>query len=72
MFESVYLETTIFSFYHDGRQSTAVMAMREWTPKWWDTRRSRYRIATSTAVLAELDTGTRHEVYERYLVRAHA
>ncbi len=58
MIESVYIETTIFSFYHDRRLSPAVIAMHEWTRQWWDTRRHHYDVVTSTAVLAELDTGS--------------
>ena len=57
MNKSVYVETTVFSFYHDERTSTAVVAMREWTRQWWDAYRHDYDIATSTAVIAELDTG---------------
>ncbi len=34
--ESVYVETSIFSFYHDRRTSPAVIAMRDWTRQWWD------------------------------------
>ena len=58
MSESVYIETSIFSFYHDQRTAPAVIAMRDWTRQWWDSRRQRYEIVTSTAVLAELDTGS--------------
>lgn len=58
MVESVYIETSIFSFYHDRRQSPAVIAMRDWTRRWWDGHRQRYEVVTSTAVLAELDTGS--------------
>jgi len=57
MNKSVYVETTVFSFYHDERTSTAVVAMREWTREWWDAYRPGYDVATSTAVIAELDTG---------------
>jgi hypothetical protein len=56
--ESVYIETSIFSFYHDRRTSPAVIAMRDWTRRWWDDHRHRYGVLTSTAVLAELDTGS--------------
>jgi len=28
---TVYIETSVFSFYHDERDSAAVVAMREWT-----------------------------------------
>ncbi|MBM4048803.1 MAG: type II toxin-antitoxin system VapC family toxin [Planctomycetes bacterium] len=58
MAESVYVETTIFSFYHDGRPAPAIVAMRDWTRQWWDHHRHRYEVLTSTAVLAELDTGS--------------
>ena len=57
MMESVYIETTIFSFYHDDRTAPAAVAMRAWTRQWWDDHRDRYDVATSTAVIAELDTG---------------
>ena len=58
MVESVYIETSVFSFYHERRTSPAVIAMRDWTREWWDGRRDRYEVATSTAALAELDTGS--------------
>jgi len=54
----VYIETTIFSFYFEQRQSPAAVAMRDWTRQWWDGCRQRYEVLTSTAVLAELDTGS--------------
>jgi hypothetical protein len=57
MFESVYVETSVFSFYHDRRSSPSVTAMRDWTRRWWDGHRHRYSLVTSTAVLAELETG---------------
>lgn len=53
----MYLETSIFSFYHDRRESPPIVAMHEWTRAWWDRRRDSYEIATSTAVLAELSAG---------------
>jgi hypothetical protein len=54
---TVYLETSIFSFYHDERNSTEVAAMRQWTRNWWDRKRHEYELVTSTAVLIELDRG---------------
>ena len=57
MSESVYIETSIFSFYHDQRTAPAVIAMRDWTRQWWDSHRQGYEVITSTAVLAELETG---------------
>jgi predicted nucleic acid-binding protein len=58
MRESVYIETSIFSFYHDRRDTPAVIAMRDWTRQWWDSHRQNYEVVTSTAVLAELETGS--------------
>ena len=54
----VYLETTIFSFYHDERESHEVKSMRAWTRDWWDNYRSGYDLVTSVAVLAELSRGS--------------
>jgi hypothetical protein len=56
--ETVYIETSIFSFYHERRTSSAVIAMRDWTRQWWDGHRQKYRVMTSTAVLAELGVGS--------------
>jgi len=53
----VYIETTIFSFYHDDRTATPVVAMRQWTREWWDSRRADYTLVTSIPVLAELERG---------------
>ena len=58
MVDSVYIETSIFSFYHDRRTAAAIIAMREWTRQWWDDYRHNYDVVTSTAVLAELDSGS--------------
>ena len=58
MSESVYVETSIFSFYHDERTAPAIVAMREWTREWWENHRWQYDVVTSTAVLAELDRGS--------------
>ena len=52
-----YVETSVFSFYHDERTSPEVVAMRGWTRQWWDLHRDRYELVTSAAVLAELDRG---------------
>lgn len=51
---SVYIETTIPSFYHSGRKSIQALAWRAQTRTWWDKYRSRYQLCTSDAVLIEL------------------
>ena len=55
--EIVYLETTFFSFYYDERPAPAIVAMRDWTRQFWDTRRGGYHFFTSPAVLDELRRG---------------
>lgn len=57
MAKTIYLETSIFSFYFERRIDPAAVAMRDWTRQWWDNHRHHYRLITSTAVLAELETG---------------
>ena len=55
MSKVVYVETTIFSFYHDERTTPAIVAMRQWTREWWDGYSHRYDLVTGTAVLGEED-----------------
>jgi predicted nucleic acid-binding protein len=54
---SVYVETTIPSFYHEVRTEPDMVARREWTREWWDNQRSGYDVFTSEAVVEELETG---------------
>ena len=60
-----YIETSIPSFYHDVRTSAAIVARREWTRRWWDSRSERYELVTSGAVLDELDRGIPEHRQER-------
>ncbi|HEY7157009.1 MAG TPA: type II toxin-antitoxin system VapC family toxin [Gemmataceae bacterium] len=53
----VYIETTIPSFYHEVRTEPEMLARRAWTREWWDDRRSDFELATSEAVLDELENG---------------
>ena len=50
----VYVETTIPSFYVEGRTAPDVVARRQWTRQWWADAPKRYELVTSTAVLDEL------------------
>ncbi|MEO7319799.1 MAG: hypothetical protein ABIZ56_12490 [Chthoniobacteraceae bacterium] len=62
----VYLETSIFSFYYDERQSPLIVGQREVTREWWDLWRESYDCWTATPVLVELDRGTlphRHDAF---------
>jgi len=63
---SVYIETTIPSFYHEVRTEPDMVARRAWTREWWDEHRSRYDVVTSEAVIDELERGD-HPVTERAL-----
>jgi len=55
---AVYLEITIFSFYHDDRPDPAIVARRRWTRQWWDQHRQQYDLVPSSAVFDELSRGT--------------
>lgn len=54
---SVYIETTIPSFYHEGRPEPEMVARRDWTHDWWDHHRTQDDVCTSEAVLEELESG---------------
>jgi hypothetical protein len=53
----VYVETSIPSFYHEGRTAPDMIARRDWTRDWWDNHRQGYLLVTSEAVLDELTRG---------------
>lgn len=54
---SVYVETSIPSFYFEPRSEPAMQARREWTRRWWAGARESYELVTSEAVLDELKRG---------------
>jgi predicted nucleic acid-binding protein len=54
---TVYIETSIPSFYHEMRQEPAMQARREWTRQWWSRAHGSYELFTSEAVLDELGRG---------------
>ena len=51
---SVYIETTVPSYYHETRSSPRITAWRDLTRGWWDHHRHVYDLCTSRFVLAEL------------------
>jgi predicted nucleic acid-binding protein len=55
--KSVYIETSIPSFYHETREEPEMVARRHWTRHWWDQCASRYDLVTSEGVVAELQEG---------------
>lgn len=51
---TIYIETTIPSFYFETRRTRKEVLWREITRSWWDSRRRRYDLVTSDVVFAEL------------------
>lgn len=51
---TVYIETTVPSYYHETRSSPECIAWRTATRNWWDSCRHRFALKTSRFVLAEL------------------
>jgi hypothetical protein len=62
---SVYIETTIPSYYYSVRSSVQALAWRAQTRLWWDAHRRRYQLFTSLAVLSELQDGQSERVAPR-------
>ena len=60
-----YIESTIPSFYHELRTAPEVVAMRQWTRRWWAKAAARYELVTSAAVLDELSGGLPERSAER-------
>jgi predicted nucleic acid-binding protein len=53
--KSVYLDSTIPSYYFDRREP--IRALTDITRKWWDTARAHYRCFISEVTIAELQNG---------------
>ena len=51
---SVYIETTVPSYYHETRSDARIVAWRDITREWWDTHRFKYELFTSRFTLREL------------------
>lgn len=58
---TVYIETTIPSFYWETRTDSESVAMKDWTREWWDGPRMLCDCWTSVAVVEELETGDHPE-----------
>jgi predicted nucleic acid-binding protein len=54
MLGTVYIETTIPSYYYETRRASGINTWREVTRKWWKDYRTEYDLFTSAYVLAEL------------------
>jgi hypothetical protein len=55
--KTVYIETSIPSFYHEIRTGAEMEARRNWTRQWWEGAGQRQKVWTSQAVLSELEEG---------------
>ncbi len=55
---SVYVETSIPSFYFEVRTEPEMVARRQWTREWWDNHFADYDVVTSVAVVDELANGS--------------
>lgn len=55
--KTVYIETSIPSFYYETRTEPEMIARKNWTREWWDKHRNQYNIVTSNGVIAELQEG---------------
>ena len=64
---TVYIESTIPSFYYEIRTEPEMLARRLWTREWWDEYRTNYDVVTSDAVIDELTRGT-HPIKDNALV----
>src|ERR1041384_1418639 len=62
---SVYIETTIPSFYHTRRTSVQALAWHQQTRHWWDHLRHGFTLVTSGAVLDELEAAPRERAAPR-------
>lgn len=57
MSKTVYIETSVPSFFYEARAEPEMVARREWTRRWWADARERYDLVTSPAVIDELERG---------------
>ena len=57
MKRSVYIETTIPSFYYEVRSEPEMIARRESTRRWWRDERRHYSLHGSALVIGELQDG---------------
>ncbi len=58
---TVYIETTIASFYYTARTDAESLARSNWTRKWWGIYSREFVMHSSPAVIAELERGTLEE-----------
>jgi predicted nucleic acid-binding protein len=63
---TVYIETTIPSYYYNQRKASDLVVLSQWTRDWWDNERKHFELVTSLAVIEELEQG-RHPLKKEKL-----
>ena len=62
---TVYIETTIPSFYWETRRDPESIAMKDWTQEWWAGPRLLCDCWTSVAVMEELESGDHPKMQQK-------
>ena len=62
---SVYIETTIPSFYYTLRRDIESRAIQSWTRKWWAQYADQFTLVSSIVVINELSDGTSEKTQDR-------
>lgn len=62
---TIYIETSIPSFYYTLRTDPESIARMHWTRQWWNENSKKFTLMTSAAVIAELRKGTSEKTAER-------
>ncbi len=57
MLKSIYIETSIPSFYYTSRTDAQSRARADWTREWWDKYANEFELTSSIAVIEELQQG---------------
>lgn len=59
---TVYIETSIPSFYFTGRSDARSLARQQWTLQWWSEFAGDFTLYSSPAVIVELGRGMREDL----------
>jgi len=62
---TIYIETSIPSFYYTLRTDPESVARMHWTHQWWNENSQKFELMTSAAVIAELSKGTSEKTSAR-------
>ena len=63
--QTVYIETTIPSFYHTRRKDAKSIARQKWTREWWTQFQPSCELFSSAATILELEKGSTEETEKR-------